>query len=149
MMQITPLSLLNSELSSEIIIDIILENDLKIELEIDLHYDDSPDCYWITDSNNGFELSFNDNRRLVTVFCYFDDSSTFAPCALHLDNFDPKTSLSSLINQLGKPDFTSRDGNGIRYDFDTYSVHYKFDLNKVVMVTYMTKDVTPGRRTQY
>ncbi len=113
--------------------------------------------YFIEFHNYGISFFFDKEHRLVTIHLFskgkdnFDQFSGKIPFKIEFDMTE-----KGVIDILGQPSIHGGGGKStfwgtvpywIRYDFNEYSLHFKFKKNKksIELITFMTPDAVPCR----
>lgn len=139
------LSLLSQPLKSDEVIDLLELHDVKVVYDFDRLHEDTPDVYWASCQDAGFELRFDEAQQLDTIFMYAMPRDDFQP--IDPDHagvpFHPSfAEAQAAFEADGIPFSTSESGEGwIKGDFDTHAVHYEFDEDGALsLVTVMAVD---------
>jgi hypothetical protein len=139
------LSLVGLSLKSDKVIELLEHYDLAVIYDFDRLHENIPDIYWASSPQAGFELRFNEEQLLSTIFMY----------ALHQDEInpiDPKitgvpfyrtfSEASTAFQNNNIPFRTSTEDRGwIKGDFGTHQLHYEYNNDGVLsLVTIIAVD---------
>ena len=74
-------ALLGHKLKDDDVIEILEGYDIEVVYEFDRLHDNLPDVYWASVREAGFQLRFNEDQVLGTIFCYVVAKDGFSPIA--------------------------------------------------------------------
>ena len=139
-------SLLNLALKSDEVIELIEHYEVSVVYDFDRLNENTPDVYWASSRQAGFELRFDERQVLNTIFMYVLPRGSFSP-------IDPGIAGVPFYRTFVEAN-TAFQGNNIPFrksaedcvwikgDFGTHQVHYEFNSEGVLsLVTVMAADV--------
>jgi hypothetical protein len=62
-------SLLGKKLKEDIIMELLESHEIQVIYDFDRTHENIPDAYWAGFKQAGFQLHFNNNQILDTIFC--------------------------------------------------------------------------------
>lgn len=138
-------SLLHLALKSDEIVDLLELHEIKVDYDFDRINEGIPDIYWASSQEMGFELRFNENQVLVTIFMYILPRNGFksiepSDAGVPIYRNFPEAKAAFQANAVA---FTkSKTGEGwIKGDFGRHAVHYEFNqAGALSLVTVMAAD---------
>lgn len=141
------LDLIGIELKSEFLCDLFETYDVQVEYEYDRTHENIPDVYHAKIADLGLEFTFDDRQILKTVFIKLDDATTSGPFNddERIRRFDSKSEALGYANAKGLPfeqgaaEFLGEQRDWIRFEGDTYSVHYEFVESSLRKITLQAK----------
>jgi hypothetical protein len=139
------LSLLDLALKSDEVIDVLETFDLRVVYDFDRLRENTPDVYWASSPNGGFELRFNERQVLDTIFMYAQPKGRFASVERNCTGLPLHSSFkeAKATFETGATAFQNEpNGEGwIKGMFGTHSVHYEFNSSgALALVTVMAAD---------
>ncbi|MBD2327228.1 hypothetical protein [Alkalinema sp. FACHB-956] len=141
-MNLTPL--LNKALKSEELIDLFEYNDVSVVYKYDRHQECEEDEYRASIKSLGLEFLFDENQMLSTLFIYVTDQNGFSaakPDEYGVSNFGSIALAQQYAEEKrmkfenGKARFRGEEREWIRFEYETYSVHYEFRDSILSLIT--------------
>jgi len=135
----TALSLLGKSLKDEEIIDILEQFDVDVVYSFDRIHENTPDVYWAAIKSAGFQLRFNEQQTLDTIFCYIEPREGFASVTLEeigvpmYDSFD--LAEQSCQSSGAKYQTSGASKLWLKIDHSSHGAHYEFKGGRISMVT--------------
>lgn len=138
------LDLLGTELKSDFLCDLFETYDVQVIYEYDRTYEGLEDEYRAELPELGLQFVFDENQFLTTVFLRPVTATTFNPFDAkdeRLREFSAKSEAllyartSGLRFTEGAADFMDEHKEWIRFESDTYSIHYEFVGTQLRMIT--------------
>lgn len=140
-------ALLNRPLKSAEILELLRDEDMEVIYDLDLLQEGTPDRYWATARSAGFQLCFNENQVMRTIFCYVEADAGFGPINTELVGvpihwtFDVAVrAAQSQSLSYRTPDLEEHPemaGLWLRMDLPDCTVHYQFSTGKLHLITLM------------
>lgn len=139
------LSLLELALKSDEVIEVLEHYQISVVYDFDRLHENTPDVYWASSPQAGFELRFNEKQVLDTIFMYALPRGRFShiePNTTGLPFFRTFGEASTAFQEGGIPFRTSAKGDGwIKGHFGTHQIHYEFNSEGALsLVTLMAAD---------
>lgn len=139
------LSLLHLALKSDEVIDLLELHEIKVNYDFDRTHEGIPDIYWASCQEVGFELRFNENQVLVTIFMYILPRDGFTPIETSITGVPIYRNFAEVkaAFQCNAVAFSkAKVGEGwIKGDFGEHAVHYEFNqAGALSLVTVMAVD---------
>lgn len=140
-------ALLNRPLKSDEILEWLRDEDMEVIYDLDCLQEGNPDRYWAAARSAGFQLCFNENQLLRTIFCYVQADEGFNPIDTELvgvpiyGTFDAavRAAQSQGLTYL-TPDVEEDPemaGLWLRMDLPDCTVHYQFGGGGLHLITLM------------
>lgn len=138
--------LLGKKLKDDLMLEVLEANQIEeVIYAFDRLHENSPDVYWASAKAAGFQLRFNQDQLLDTVFCYIVAEDGFAAIATDLIGVDCHASFAdveayasshSLTFSTSLP-FKEHLGTAswIRIEGATTRTHYAFDNGQPHRIT--------------
>ena len=139
------LSLLDLALKSDEVIDILEHYEVSVVYDFDRLHENSPDVYWASSHEAGFELRFNERQVLGTIFLYVqprDHFSSIEPILAGVPFYRSFAEAKAAFQSASAPFHTPANGEGwIKGDRGDHTVHYEFNREgELSLVTVMAAD---------
>jgi hypothetical protein len=136
------LDLLELTLKSDEVIDVLEHYQVTVVYDFDRLHENSPDVYWASSHQAGFELRFNERQVLDTIFLYTLPRKNFGsidPSIAGVILYSTFAEASSAFEHDGIPFHKANDGQGyIKGNFSKYQIHYEFTRDEVLsLITIM------------
>lgn len=138
------IDLLGSHLKCDVLCDLFETYDVQVIYEYDRTKENLPDSYRTSIPDLGLGFVFNSEQNLETLFMESKDISTFNPFksdqqriprfASKAEAFNFATSNELRYSQ-GSADFMGKQTDWIRFEQDTYTVHYEFVNLQLAKIT--------------
>jgi UDP-N-acetylenolpyruvoylglucosamine reductase len=124
-------------LKSDEVVDLLEQHDMEVIYRFDRLKENSPDEYSSAASEAGFQLSFDENQVLTTIFCYVKGRDGFAP-------IDPATVGVTFHNALSDAKaagerkgtkclykegvrFLGRTLSWVSFEMEHRKIHYEYE----------------------
>ncbi|MDQ3058802.1 MAG: hypothetical protein M3R45_04675 [Pseudomonadota bacterium] len=124
-------TLIELALKSDEVIEVLEHYELTVVYDFDRLNENSPDAYWASSQQAGFELRFNERQVLKTVFVYALSSGEFAQADQGIAGvpfYRTFTEASAAFRAKAISFRTSANGQAwIKGNFEEYTVHYEFN----------------------
>ncbi|WP_269532849.1 hypothetical protein [Chitinimonas sp. BJYL2] len=124
------LYLLNLALKSDEVIEVLEDYNITVVYDFDRFRENSPDLYWASSADAGFELRFNERQVLDTIFMYASPRHSFNSVASGIEGvpcFNSFEAATEGFKRMGIAYEAAPEGNDwIKGDFNAYQVHYEF-----------------------
>jgi len=143
------IELLGKFLKDDDVIEVLEHYDMRVIYDFDRTHENIDDIYWAAAKELGFQLRFDKDQRLTTVFFYISAREGFSPidrALLDVPIFESFDEAQSASVSQGLPHKASPGEPGsktykwwIRLEFGPYTVHYQFKEGKLVAVTLSSK----------
>lgn len=135
------LSLLDLALKSDEIIEVLEHYQVGVIYDFDRLHENTPDAYWASSPQAGFELKFNERQVLITIFMFVRPRGKFSPISPSIAGvpfYQTFAEASAAFQEHNIPFRASTEGQGwIKGNFDTHHVHYEFREGVLSLVTVM------------
>jgi hypothetical protein len=138
---------LGHELKGESILELLEDYDMEVVYHFDRLHENSPDQYSAAAREAGFELCFDENQVLKTIFCYIqprDDFSAVDPSivgtAIFASLADAKAAAAAdgiSCEHNDRMELFGRQLSWIRFEMGVQSIHYEFSPDMLSLVTLM------------
>lgn len=137
----TALSLLGKSLKDDEIIEILEQFDVDVVYSFDRIHENTPDVYWAAVKSAGFQLRFNEQQALDTIFCYIEPREGFAPVTPEEIGV-PVYSSFGLAEQSCHSSGAKYQTSGasklwLKINDSSHDAHYEFKGGRISMVTLM------------
>jgi hypothetical protein len=132
-------ALLGRQLKDDVVLEVLEFYDLQVVYEFDRTHENMDDIYWASASSDGFQLRFNQDQVLDTVFLYVMASEGITPIALN----EVEVPLFHTFDEA-KQDFESsgaflKESPGekwwVKGSFGTHTRHYEYRDNALFRLT--------------
>jgi hypothetical protein len=145
-MQLT--SLLGRKLKDREVLEVLEKYQIEnVVYDLDRNYENIPDVYWAAATSAGFQLRFDENQLLDTIFCYIEASEGFAPISSQIIGVPIYTSFDeaeTACTRGGQKYSISNPANGSRFhklwlcaETPERRIHYQFSGGMLSRVTLM------------
>lgn len=133
---------IGKSLKSDAVIRLLERFDMKVIYDFDRLHENTPDSYRSSAKDGGFEIHFNEQQVLDTIWCYVL----------------PRSGFSAIDEEVGTPVFrtfadaktyareadltTSESSDGcswIKLEYENMWIHYEFSDNQLALITLMLK----------
>lgn len=137
--------LLDLSLKSDEIIELLEDLDLSVVYDFDRLNEGSKDNYWVPAQAAGFQLRFNQNQVLKTVFAYVaakDGFSAVDSSIVGVPFYSSREEAQHAFEDAGIPFTTGHPTyQWVKGQFPEYSAHYEFGQSgALTLVTLMAID---------
>ncbi len=137
--------LLNLCLKSDEVIEILEHYDAKVIYDFDRLRENTPDVYWVSVPEAGFDFRFNEKQVLDTIFMYVLPTNGRVPVDPRyagLPFYRTFSEARSAFQSSSVPFRTETGGEGwIKGEFAAHAVHYEFNQEEELrLVTVMATD---------
>ncbi|MDO5693980.1 MAG: hypothetical protein Q4G70_16125 [Pseudomonadota bacterium] len=137
--------LLGLALKSDEVIELLEHHEVEVVYDFDRLHENTPDVYRALAPQAGFELRFNDQQILDTIFMYAQPREPFSsiePDMAGVPLHPGFAEANAAFQRDGTPLRSSPNGQRwIKGDFGTHLIHYEFDHDGALsLVTVMTDD---------
>ncbi|OWT77034.1 MULTISPECIES: hypothetical protein [unclassified Achromobacter] len=133
------LSYLGKPLKSDEVIELLERFDMQVVYEFDRLHEDSPDAYYASAYDGGFQCGFNEHQVLNVIWTYVSPAEGHAAvdlATLGTPAFDRFALARDYAQHKGIRTTQSQSGDGwIRFEYDTAWVHYEFTEGRLTRVT--------------
>lgn len=138
-------SLLDFALKSDEVIELIEHYQVTVVYDFDRLHENTPDAYWASSHQAGFELKFDEGQVLRTIFMYVLPRGKFSAIHPSIAGVPFHRTFAEATAELAAkniPFRTSAQGQAwIKGDFGTHQVHYEFNPEGALsLVTVMAAD---------
>lgn len=143
------LDLIGIDLKNEVLCDLFETYDVQVVYEYDRTHEGLPDQYRAEITDLGLQFVFDEQQVFKTIFMEQVDVNTFDPFdgdderlkifGSKAEAFQYATDNGERISE-GKADFMGEERDWIRFEHDTYSVHYEYVDSKLRMITIQAED---------
>lgn len=134
-------NLLGCDLKSDPVIKLLESFDMEVIYDFDRLHENVPDRYSSSAETAGFELRFNEQQVLETVWCYVQPRHGFAAVDTSLVGvpcFSTFLEAQSYAKAHGVKTSEAQDGAAwIRLDYPHAWHHYEFSSSQLALVTLM------------
>lgn len=140
-------ALLNRPLKSAQILEWLRDEDMEVIYDLDLLEEGSPDRYWAAARRAGFQLCFNENQLLRTIFCYIQAVDGFDAIDVELVGVPIYWTFDAALRAAQSQSLSYRTpgvelnpemaGLWLRIDLPDCSAHYQFGSGKLDLITLM------------
>lgn len=131
------------KLKSKSVIEILEHFEMQVLYDFDRLHENTPDSYRSSAREAGFELRFNEEQILDTIWCYIEPRSGFSPVdkeivgAPILESF---LDARSYAQGSGVPASESKDEESwFRLEYASVWIHYEFSDSRLGLITFMLK----------
>jgi hypothetical protein len=140
------LALLRCLLKSDEIIELLERNTMEVIYAFDRLHEGIDDCYWVNARSAGFQLYFDQNQVLNTIFCYVKKGNGFNAIDTMLIGVPIYRTLDearkSVVGQglsYSSPDVMPDDHfqRWLRIDLPHQSIQYQFSDGELDLITLM------------
>lgn len=133
---------IGKRLKSDDVIEILERFDMSVIYDFDRLHEDAADRYSASARSAGFELGFDEQQVLCTIWCYIQPVSGFSaidPAIVGARCFATFAEAVLHAEKAGIGTSQSKDaGSWIRFEYErTPWVHYQFSEGRLEMVTVM------------
>ena len=143
------IDLIGISLKSDILSDLFETYDVPVVYEYDRTHENLPDEYRAEVPDLGLQFVFDEHQSLQTSFMELVEITTFNPFDEddRLNRFDSKKEATRFAKSNGiqttegKGKFMGEKRDWIRFEYDTYSIHYEYVDKNLKMITLQKKDV--------
>jgi hypothetical protein len=140
-------ALLNRALKSDEILEWLRDEDMEVIYDLDRLQEGSPDRYWAAAHSAGFQLCFNEDQLLRTIFCYVQADEGFSPidtARVGVPIYWTFDAAAEAAQSQGLSYLTSdadedpeMAGLWLRMDLPDCTVHYQFGAGELRLITLM------------
>lgn len=138
------LPLLKTQLKSDNMDELLESWNVQVIYAYDRNNENMPDEFWASIYDAGVCFRFNANQILETIFLYLTKTDGFTPIDLSetdISRFDSIADAMSYAKTIGTQ-FATGQGelfghtrSWIRFEYNTYSIHYEFREEVLALVT--------------
>jgi hypothetical protein len=138
------LALLRSPLKSDAIFDLLERHATEVIYEFHRPHEGRDDCYWADAINAGFQLHFDKNQILDTIFCYIKAGNSFNPIDTLLIGVPIYRTLNEARQSVAEqglsfysPDTAPEDHfqRWLHIDLGQQSIRYQFTRGELDLIT--------------
>lgn len=123
-------SLIELSLKSDEVVDVLEHYEISVIYDFDRLNENIPDIYWASSPEGGFELRFDEEQVLISIFMYVvprEEFSAIDPALVGAPLYGTFREANAAFEASGIPFRTSANGQGwIKGNFKDHSVHYEF-----------------------
>lgn len=144
-------SLLQLHLKDDEVIEILETYEMSVTYQFDRSHENMPDVYWAPARRAGFQLRFNEQQILDTIFCYLAAKEGFDVIERKLIGvpvYETFAEAERACKKEGLAYKTSDSKKGPKYhqawlriDSPEIKRHYQFKDKRIAMVTLMAPDM--------
>ena len=124
-------TLIDLNLKSDEVIELLELYDLTVVYDFDRLHENSPDTYWASSHEAGFELRFNERQVLTTVFVYALPLGEFAQADQGIAGVEFHSSFAEAGAAFRAQEISfcaAADGKSwIKGNLGEYTAHYEFN----------------------
>ena len=139
------IELLGTDLKSDFIIDLLETYDAEVFYDFDRLHEGTPDTYRTSIPKLGLEFVFNEEQKLRTLFIRPVEIETWNPFdEKGIIKFSSKSEAlgyakkSGILIKEGKAVFMAEEKDWIKFEYETYGIHYEFVDASLKMITLQT-----------
>jgi hypothetical protein len=129
-------------LKSEAVIELLEDYEMKVIYDFDRLQEGTADSYSAAAPQAGFELGFNEQQLLETIWCNVQPHPGFDAVELGrvgAPGFDTFAQAAEHARQHGLRTSQAQSGQGwIRFEYDALWVHYEFNHDLLDRMTFMS-----------
>ena len=127
------------------VLELLELHDIKVKYEMDRLHENIPDSYTAQAKKLGFEMQFDENQRLKTIWCHIEPVHKFKaidPERIGVPIHATLAEATRAAQDAGLPYKlpTSPDYQWIRIEDPGRSRHYEYKYGKLSMVTIMAPE---------
>lgn len=149
------LPLIGKQLKDDEVIELLEDYDAIVTYDFDRLHENIPDKYVATSEQQGFELVFDANQVLETIFLYVQSRNDFHPIELadieDIQIFASVADVEAHCSNAGIPCLKGRgtfrlapNTTWARIDTSRASIHYEFVEKCLSLITVMSPTVSPS-----
>ncbi|REL35705.1 hypothetical protein [Thalassotalea euphylliae] len=142
--------LIGKKLKDPEIIELLEQNEIEVVYDFDRHFENMDDVYWASCEVGGFQLRFNKEQILDTVFLYLSAHDGFSPIQHSMidvktfENFDNAESYykENAMDYIASPGEPGSDMFKwwIKVQLGNIKIHHQFEQEKTIRVTLFSND---------
>ena len=138
------LDLLGVPLKNDVLCDLFETYDVQVMYEYDRTHEGLPDEYRAEVPDLGLQFVFDERQVFKTLFMEQAKVNTFNPFDEddeRLKRFNSKADALRYASENdeqiseGRADFMGEETDWIRFEYDSYSIHYEYAHSKLRMIT--------------
>jgi len=136
---------LGHQLKDDSVLEILEYHDMEVIYRFDRTHENLPDQYTAAARDAGFEFCFDENQKLMTIFCYVQGRDGFAPIDLSIIGVQIFETLSEAKETAAKErlsykhndgmEFLGRRMSWIKFVYGAQTVHYEFSPGALSVIT--------------
>lgn len=145
-------ALLGMKLKEDDVIDVLEVHDMTVIYEFDRTHENIGDFYWSTSQSDGFQFRFDKDQVLDVIFLYITANEGFEPIDCSTLDFRIYNTFDEAKNSFDAEGIPYQQSAGnvgsstykwwIKGDFGSYTRHYQYKNDSLLMVTLSLKPRT-------
>ena len=142
------LPLLGKRLKDDEVVDVLEHGEMEVVYDFDRLHENAPDKYWAESKKDGYQLRFDADQILRSIFLYVAPIDGFTPvtpndCDVSFfattRDAEEYGAEYKLHTSKGGADLLGAWRDWVRLEYEGYSVHYEFRDGGLTLVTVTKK----------